>query len=57
VIVGDSIHDLACGRSLGVRTVAVATGPTKREALAAQRPDALLPDCSDVDSALEAILA
>ncbi len=57
VIVGDSIHDVACGRSLGVRAVAVATGPTAAETLAAQRPDALLPDCSDVDGALEAILA
>ena len=56
VIVGDSIHDVACGRSLEVRTVAVATGPTKPEALAAQRPDALLPDFSDVDGAFEAIL-
>ena len=28
VIVGDSVHDVACGRSLGVRSVAVATGPT-----------------------------
>src|SRR6476646_7549454 len=26
VIVGDSIHDVACGRSLGVRAVGVATG-------------------------------
>jgi phosphoglycolate phosphatase len=56
VIVGDSIHDVACGRSLQVRAVAVATGPTAREALAAQRPDALLPDFSNVDAAFEAIL-
>src|SRR5262249_7580216 len=31
VIVGDSIHDVACGRHLGVRSVAVATGPTSAE--------------------------
>jgi phosphoglycolate phosphatase-like HAD superfamily hydrolase len=55
VIVGDSVHDVACGRSVGVRAVAVATGPTAIEALAAERPDVLLPDFSDVDRAFEAI--
>lgn len=56
VIVGDSIHDVACGRSLNVRAVAVATGPTASEALIAERPDAFLPDFSDVDLAFEAIV-
>jgi phosphoglycolate phosphatase len=57
VIVGDSIHDVACGRSLGVRAVAVSTGPTKAERLALERPDALLESFADVECALEAILA
>jgi phosphoglycolate phosphatase-like HAD superfamily hydrolase len=56
VIVGDSVHDVACGRPLGVRSVAVATGPTPAERLAAESPDALLPDFSDVDAALRAIV-
>lgn len=56
VIVGDSVHDVACGRSLGARAVAVATGPTAPEKLAAERPDALFADFSDVDAAAEAIL-
>jgi len=56
VIIGDSVHDVACGRALGVRTVAVATGPTPAERLAAERPDALLPDFSDLEAAMEAIL-
>src|SRR5262249_27274793 len=47
VIVGDSIHDVACGRHLGVRSVAVATGPTSAERLAAERPDALLESFQD----------
>src|SRR5215813_6018624 len=38
VIVGDSIHDVLCGRALGVKAVAVSTGPTKPERLAAQNP-------------------
>ena len=56
VVVGDSIHDVRCGRSLGVRAVAVATGVTAVAALAAEDPDALLEDCSDLDRALRAIV-
>ena len=56
VIVGDSIHDVLCGRSLGVRAVAVATGRTHRERLAAEQPDALLDDFRDTGLALEQIL-
>ena len=57
VIVGDSVHDILCGRSLGVRAVAVATGPTPAARLAAEEPDAVLESFADVDAAVEAILA
>jgi phosphoglycolate phosphatase len=56
VIVGDSVHDVLCGRSLGVRAVAVATGKTAPEALARTAPDALVPDFSDTVAGLRAIL-
>ncbi|HVE65270.1 MAG TPA: HAD hydrolase-like protein [Thermoanaerobaculia bacterium] len=56
VIIGDSVHDVGCGRALGARTIAVATGPTTLETLAAERPDALFTDFSDVAAAQEAIL-
>jgi phosphoglycolate phosphatase-like HAD superfamily hydrolase len=56
VIVGDSIHDVLCGRDLGVRAVAVATGKTPPERLAEAGPDALLPDFSDTRASLAAIL-
>jgi phosphoglycolate phosphatase-like HAD superfamily hydrolase len=56
VIIGDSIHDVRCGRSLGVRAVAVATGRTTPEVLRAEAPDALLEDCSDLERALAAVL-
>jgi phosphoglycolate phosphatase-like HAD superfamily hydrolase len=56
VIIGDSVHDVACGRSLGARAIAVSTGPTPAEKLAAERPDALFADFSDVAAAAEAIL-
>ena len=56
VIVGDSIHDVRCGRDLGVRAVAVATGRTPAERLAESHPAALLPDFSDTPAAVAAIL-
>jgi phosphoglycolate phosphatase-like HAD superfamily hydrolase len=56
VIIGDSVHDVACGRALGVRSIAVATGPTSRERLEAERPDAIFDSFADVDRAVEAIL-
>jgi phosphoglycolate phosphatase-like HAD superfamily hydrolase len=56
VVVGDSIHDVRCGRGLGVRAVAVATGLTPAQMLAAEEPDALLTDFSDTGAAMAAIL-
>jgi phosphoglycolate phosphatase-like HAD superfamily hydrolase len=56
VIVGDSIHDVACGRSVHARAIAVATGPTPADSLRAERPHALFADFGDVDAATEAIL-
>jgi phosphoglycolate phosphatase-like HAD superfamily hydrolase len=56
VIVGDSIHDVRCGRSLDVRSVAVASGRTSMEVLGQESPDALLPDFAQTRAAKEAIL-
>jgi phosphoglycolate phosphatase len=56
VIVGDSVHDVLCGRELGVRAVAVATGRTSPGRLAEAGPDALLPDFSDTAATVSAIL-
>ena len=56
VVVGDSVHDVACGRALGVRAVAVATGITSPERLAAEKPDALFESFADTDRAFAAIV-
>jgi phosphoglycolate phosphatase-like HAD superfamily hydrolase len=56
VIVGDSIHDVLCGRSIGVRAVAVATGRTSAERLAQEGPDALMDDLADTERAVREIL-
>lgn len=46
-IIGDTPHDIACGRAIGARTLAVATGHSDPAALRAHRPDAFLPDLRD----------
>jgi phosphoglycolate phosphatase-like HAD superfamily hydrolase len=56
VIVGDSVHDVRCGRGVGVRAVAVATGKTSPATLAEAAPDALVSDFSDTAAGLRAIL-
>jgi phosphoglycolate phosphatase len=56
VIVGDSIHDVLCGRAWGARAVAVATGKTAAERLAEVGADVVLADFADTAAALRAIL-
>jgi phosphoglycolate phosphatase len=56
VILGDTAHDVTCGRHLGVKTIAVGTGnPAGREAMLAERPDYFFEDFSDWAKVLEAI--
>jgi phosphoglycolate phosphatase len=57
VVVGDTPADVACGRAVGARTVAVATGVVPMETLLSSNPDVLLADFSDLAQTLEAILA
>lgn len=56
VIIGDTPHDVNCGRPLGVRTVAVATGPYSREQLQEAGPDFLFEDFSDTEKVVDALL-
>jgi phosphoglycolate phosphatase len=56
VIVGDSIYDVLCGRHLGVRAVAVATGRTTVDELRQVRADAVLPSFEDREASVRAIL-
>ena len=48
-VIGDTPRDIACGKALGARTIAVATGTWSRERLAQHHPDFLIDDFSDVD--------
>ena len=54
-VLGDTPHDITCGRAIGAKTVAIATGGCTREQLAAHQPDFLFDDLSDVAGVLAAL--
>ncbi|HEV2842314.1 MAG TPA: HAD hydrolase-like protein [Chthoniobacterales bacterium] len=51
-VIGDTGHDIACGKAFGARTIAIATGSWPRERLAACAPDFLFDDLSKVDEVI-----
>ncbi len=57
VILGDTPNDIACGRALGVKAIAVATGRFSPQELARHAPDAVFPTFADVPAVLRAIHA
>ena len=46
-VIGDTPLDVACGRSIGARTIGVLTGSYDRESMEAAQPDLLLDDLSE----------
>ena len=54
-VLGDTPADVACGKSVGAKTLAVATGGAPRPALADAAPDALLDDLADTAAVLRAM--
>ena len=48
LVIGDTPHDIACGRSIGARVLAVATGGNSIEELRACEPDWCVPDLGGV---------
>jgi phosphoglycolate phosphatase-like HAD superfamily hydrolase len=52
VVIGDTPHDVRCGRAAGVRTLAVATGGYGVEELARQEPWLVLPELPPADEFL-----
>jgi phosphoglycolate phosphatase len=52
-VIGDTPRDIACGKALGARTIAVATGTWSRKKLAEHHPDFLIDDLSDVDRLID----
>jgi phosphoglycolate phosphatase len=56
VIIGDSIYDVRCGVPHGARTIAIASGKTPRDVLAAEKPDFLFDSAEETDALLNGIL-
>ena len=52
VIIGDTLHDIACARACRCKAIAVATGVCTTAALACGQPDLLLDDLSDTGTVL-----
>lgn len=55
LVVGDSVRDIACARTIGARAVAVATGPDPYELLAENRPDLLFRNLGEMGPVLQAL--
>ncbi len=51
-VIGDTGHDIACGKAFGARTIAVATGSWPREQLAEYTPDFLFDDLANVNDVI-----
>lgn len=56
MVIGDTIHDIRCARAIGALAVAMPTGGSTYDELAAEGPDILLNDLSD-SSRLLAVLS
>ncbi len=50
ILVGDTIHDVACGQKIGAKTIAVCTGSTPRQALEKSGADIVADHLGDVAS-------
>lgn len=55
-VIGDTPRDIECGRAIGARTVAIATGHYGVGELAAHGPDHLFHDLSDTAAVLDVLL-
>jgi phosphoglycolate phosphatase-like HAD superfamily hydrolase len=56
VVIGDTPADVACGKVIGARTVGVATGPYRVDALATAGADVVLPDLQDTPAVLAVLV-
>ena len=51
-VIGDTPRDIACGKAIEARTIAIATGSCPRQELARHHPDFLFDDLSNVDEVI-----
>ncbi|HEU5081625.1 MAG TPA: HAD family hydrolase [Opitutaceae bacterium] len=55
IVIGDTPHDIACGKAIGAKTLAVATGRFSPAALEPFSPDIVLQSLEDTNAFLESI--
>jgi len=55
-IIGDTPHDIACGKAIGAKTIAVATGSFTVAELEAEKPTHTFQDLADTQALLKVIL-
>jgi len=55
-IIGDTPHDIACGKAIGAKTIAVATGSFTVAQLEAEKPTHTFADFSDTEALLRVIV-
>jgi phosphoglycolate phosphatase len=53
LVIGDTPRDIACARHAGLKVLSVATGHFGRAVLAADHPDYLLDDFTDIEAVME----
>lgn len=56
-VIGDTPRDIECGRAIGAKTVAIATGIYDRATLAGHAPDFLFEDFRDTQAVLGALFS
>jgi phosphoglycolate phosphatase len=57
VVIGDTPHDIDCGRAAEARTIAVATGPFSADELRAHGADTVLENLADTNALIAAVMA
>ncbi|MDE1866062.1 MAG: HAD family hydrolase [Candidatus Micrarchaeota archaeon] len=55
-ILGDTVRDIMCAREAGTKSIAVATGKQTFDALAAESPDFVFRDFSNIEAMLLAVI-
>jgi len=56
-VIGDTPRDIECGRAIGAKTVAIATGNYGKGSLAEHAPDFLFEDFRDTQAVLQALFS
>ena len=56
-VIGDTVNDVVCGRSIDSKVIAVETGGADRDALLSAQPDALLKDLGEVSQFTELLFS